>query len=230
MKVTNNQIDALYLFTRKHYVEHFDVQTELVDHLANAIENIWQEQPNLTFEQARDVSFKKFGVFGFMNVVEEKQKFLGKKYKSILWKYAKEWFALPKIALTLTAVFFFYYVTQIQIGMYLISGLLLLFVLANIYYAQKLTREFKKRIQTYGKKWMLEEMIFNVASFGGIIIASNIPQIINSIEKTPSKTAACLIAVLLTAAMIYSYITLIIIPKKAEKLLREQYPEYQLCD
>ncbi|WP_105003705.1 hypothetical protein [Tenacibaculum sp. SG-28] len=164
-----------------------------------------------------------------MNVVEEKQKFLGKKYKSIIWKYAKEWFALPKIALTFTAIFFFYYVAQIQNGMYIISGILLIFAIVNVYYALKLKREFKKRMQHYGKKWMLEEMIFNVASFGGIMIASNIPQIVTSIEKIPSKTAACLIAVLLTAAMIYSYITLIIIPKKAEKFLREQYPEYQLC-
>lgn len=229
MKLTNHQIDALFLFTRKHYVEHYDLQIELVDHLANAIENIWQTQPNLTFEKARDISFKKFGVFGFMDVVEEKQKFLGKKYKSIIWKYAKEWFALPKIALTFTAIFFFYYVAQIPIGMYIISGILLIFAIVNVYYALKLKREFKKRMQHYGKKWMLEEMIFNVASFGGIMIASNIPQIVTSIEKIPSKTAACLIAVLLTAAMIYSYITLIIIPKKAEKFLREQYPEYQLC-
>ena len=42
MELTKNQIDELYKFTRKHYVYHYDVQSELVDHLANDIENIWQ--------------------------------------------------------------------------------------------------------------------------------------------------------------------------------------------
>ncbi len=55
-------------FTRQHYVEHYDLQTELVDHLANDIEKICEEQPNLSFEQAKTISFKKFGVFGFMDV------------------------------------------------------------------------------------------------------------------------------------------------------------------
>lgn len=41
MKLTPEQIQELYKFTRQHYVEHYDVQTELVDHLANDIEQIW---------------------------------------------------------------------------------------------------------------------------------------------------------------------------------------------
>ena len=45
MKLTTEQIDQLYRFTRQHYVEWYDLQTELVDHLANAIEEQWQENP-----------------------------------------------------------------------------------------------------------------------------------------------------------------------------------------
>ncbi len=76
MKLTPEQIQQLYKFTRQHYVEYYDVQTELVDHLANDIEQIWQTKPNLSFEDTRDISFKKFGVFGFMDVVDERAKVL----------------------------------------------------------------------------------------------------------------------------------------------------------
>ena len=31
-KLDKTQIDKLYKFTRRHYVEYYDVQTELVDH------------------------------------------------------------------------------------------------------------------------------------------------------------------------------------------------------
>jgi hypothetical protein len=83
MKLTQEQIDQLYIFTRQHYVEYFDVQSELVDHLANAIETEWQENPKLSFDEALNKEFKKFGVFGFEDVVEQKQKQLTRKYYSL---------------------------------------------------------------------------------------------------------------------------------------------------
>jgi hypothetical protein len=55
------QIDHLFTFTRQHYVEWYDLQSELVDHLANAIETQWQENPKLSFNEALNKEFK-FGV------------------------------------------------------------------------------------------------------------------------------------------------------------------------
>lgn len=230
MELTNKHIEQLYKFTRQHYVEHYDVQTELVDHLANDIEQVFRENPTLTFEQARDKSFKKFGVFGFMNVVEEKQKQLGRKYRSILWTYAKEWFRIPKIVFTVSIFLFFYYCLQLRLGGYLVGITLFILASLDVYFAFKLKREFKKRTKEDGKKWMLEEMIFNVASFGGVMVASNVPQIYNHIEKIPSTIGAITISVIVTLTIIYSYITLIVIPSKAEELLKNNYPEYKLME
>ena len=103
-EISKENIEQLYKFTRQHFVEHYDVQTELVDHLANDLEQIWEENPNISFEKARDISFKKFGVFGFMDVVEQKQKAMNKRYWKILWRFVKEWFTLPK-AITTSMVF-----------------------------------------------------------------------------------------------------------------------------
>ena len=103
MKLTTEQINQLYTFTRQHYVEWYDLQTELVDHLANAIEEQWQENPKLSFNEALQNEFKKFGVFGFMDVVEGKQRFLQKKYNQIVWTIVKTFFTLPKIMGTIGA-------------------------------------------------------------------------------------------------------------------------------
>jgi hypothetical protein len=51
MKLTAEQIDHVFTFTRQHYVEWYDLQSELVDHLANAIETQWQENPKLSFNK-----------------------------------------------------------------------------------------------------------------------------------------------------------------------------------
>ena len=62
MKLSENQIQKLYAFTRTHYVEHYDLQTELVDHLANGIEAQQQKALRLPFNDALKKEFEKFGV------------------------------------------------------------------------------------------------------------------------------------------------------------------------
>lgn len=108
MKLTNQQIDRLYEFTRKHYVEYYDLQTELVDHLANDVETIWKESPSTSFQNALETSFKKFGIFGFMNIVEQKRCQLIKRYFKILLSSIKQWFQLPKILFTITGTIILY--------------------------------------------------------------------------------------------------------------------------
>ena len=228
MELTKEQIQELYKFTRKHYVEYYDVQTELVDHLANDIENIWVEHPNLSFEQARDKSFKKFGVFGFMDVVEEKQKQLSKKYVKILWRFTKEWFQLPKIILTMSIFLLFYTLLEFSIGQIIFLGLLTILGAADLFLGYKLRRKAKKREKENNRKWMLEEMIFTTASFSGVLIVSNLIQIINAVDDISSTWDKMLFSLLFTATVIYSYVTIIVIPKKAEELLEEHYPEYKI--
>src|SRR6185436_13309592 len=97
MKLIKEQIDRLYQFTVQHYVEYYDLQTELVDHLANAIEQQWQDNPKISFEDALQVEFKKFGVFGFMDVIEEKQRALSKRYYKLIWMHFRKFFKIPKI-------------------------------------------------------------------------------------------------------------------------------------
>ena len=138
MKLTKEQIQELYKFTRQHYVEYYDVQTELVDHLANDIEQIWQEQPKLSFEQSRDMSFKKFGVFGFMEVVESRAKALNKKYWKMVWDVFKQFFHIPQIVISITiflALFYGfqtftskYFFIAISVGCILILGFKLYFL------------------------------------------------------------------------------------------------------
>jgi hypothetical protein len=51
MQLTTSQIDKLFTFTPA-FVEYYDLQSELVDHLANSIEAQWEQFPKRTFEEA----------------------------------------------------------------------------------------------------------------------------------------------------------------------------------
>ena len=159
MKLTETHIKELYKFTRQHYVYFYDVQTELVDHLANDIENIWIEKPNLSFEQARDISFKKFGIFGFMDVIESRQKAMNKRYSKILWRFFKEWFTLPKLLTTISIFLSFFFLLKIPFSKYiLISGLLIL-VTYDLIKQTKAKKKHKNKEQQKEKIFLLESMI-----------------------------------------------------------------------
>lgn len=229
-KVSAEQIQQLYKFTRQHYVEHYDVQTELVDHLANDIETIWQENPNLTFEEARDRSFKKFGVFGFMNMYEARQKELSKKYVRILWQYAKEWFKLPKILATITLFLVFYTIFKTSYGIYFFFGIFLLLIIYMLVNAQKLIKKVKQKTKQTGKKWLLEDLIFRSVSINLVVFFVNFFNMAIQFKRhyTMSTWVAIIFSFVLVVGVIYAYVSIKVLPNKAEDLLNEQYPEYKL--
>ncbi|NEW80466.1 MAG: hypothetical protein GZ086_13810 [Gelidibacter sp.] len=228
MKLTKEQIQQLYTFTRQHFVEHFDVQTELVDHLANDIEQIWQEQPNLSFENARDISFKKFGVFGFMGVVEASAKALNKKYWKLVLGIFKDYFKLPQL-LAVFLIFATIYTSFLFVPnhrwIYMFLGFgIAAFLLVRLIQLQKLK---KQRLKTTNKKWLLEEYILNAGNIGAFAyIIFQIP--IQLKVQLTSTLSIILVALFFTCYIMLTYIITFVLPLKVEEVLIKQYPEYQL--
>lgn len=107
-KLTEEEVDRLFDFCTKHYVPEYDLQVELVDHLASGIEDQWTENPDLPFPVALNKTFDEFGIFGFSKIKSQKEKELRRKYRKLFWKYTLEFYKLPKIILTiaLTTVLF----------------------------------------------------------------------------------------------------------------------------
>jgi hypothetical protein len=228
MKITAEQIQFLYQFTRQHYVEHYDLQTELVDHLANAIETQWEESPKLSFEQALQFEFKKFGVFGFMDVIGKRKAALNEKYNRLVLLHLKAFFTLPKIIGTVSTIgILFYLLKYFQEGFEMIQGLFLFLMFVFFFGLGWLARKNKKRNRQTEKKWLLKEIIFGYSSLTGLI---NIPiQFILHINgKHYHDWTLVLLSSLLVVLGLTCYIVLILIPSKAEQYLKETYPEYEM--
>lgn len=232
MKLSQDQIQELYTFTRKHFVEHYDLQTELVDHLSNGIEEQWKENQHLTFKEALNGEFKKFGVFGFHDVIAEKTKAMNKRYGKILWRFLKEWFGLPKIILTLLIFTGFTVLLQ-----YAYAGYILLITLIGLFvfdlykmYQNKKLREHKKKKDE--KIFMLEAMI-NGAKYGNSsLVLVNVFNIFNLTDIYFSELQlhwVVFIAAIATLICISFYITNYVMPQKAQQLLEETYPEYKFA-
>lgn len=128
--LTPQQIEHLHEFCEFHNVKYYDVQIELVDHLASAIEKHWETEPQLTFEEALVDVAEQFGVdpfhfsrpdsllpfpienihanSGFDAITEARAKTLERKYNRLHIRYFFEFFKLPKLVLTIASTLIIY--------------------------------------------------------------------------------------------------------------------------
>jgi hypothetical protein len=100
MELSKEQIDQLFKFTEKKYVRWYDLQVEIVDHLATKIEELITKEPALSFESALQRVYTGFGIFGFAMIVREKERALEISTRRIWWKAVGQFFTWPKIAFT----------------------------------------------------------------------------------------------------------------------------------
>jgi hypothetical protein len=106
--LTSDQIQSIFDFTEQKYIKYYDVQLELVDHIANRIEEMQAEDPNLSFEQAMQTVYKSFGIYGFTKVQERKMFERQSYWKRQIWSYVKSYFKLPKIIIMMILSFLIY--------------------------------------------------------------------------------------------------------------------------
>lgn len=98
--LTNEQVQQLFQFCSRHYVQYYDVQTELVDHLGSAIEEKMGAEPGITFETALDQAFLSFGPRGFAPIVSQKIRTLQQRNRKEIGRGMLDFFRWPAILLT----------------------------------------------------------------------------------------------------------------------------------
>ena len=228
MALSKENIDSLYKFTRKHFVEWYDLQIELVDHLADDIETIMEKNPSISFDKAKNQAFKKFGVFGFGDVVAQKQKALSKKYWKLVLGIFKEYFKLPKIILTALLVLICYtFIHVISFKLYFIYFISGILIILPVVIATLNRLKQRKTEKETGKKWMFENKI---TTLGGIYLISNfLPQMLIFVEDISwSISTEIFTSIFIVLSLFLFYILIFIVPKKLRQEMAAQYSEYIL--
>lgn len=232
-KITAEETEELFHFCHQHFVYHYDLQIELVDHLASAIEEQWETNSDLTFEEGLFKSFRKFGITGFSKIKEQKRKELIRKYNRILWNYLLEFFAWPKIVMTLA--FTLILTTLFKIvnnDLWIIVPYFGLLTVCIFYYYYKIFPKRFKIDKVNGKKFLLLEKLQN-AQFMAVIfiqVPIQIPNFYNilqtsSMQNNLANIVISLFIVLFTIAL---YGELFYVPEKIKEHFRDQYPEFAL--
>jgi hypothetical protein len=185
-KLTPEEIGNLFELCEFHNVHHYDVQIELVDHLASAIEELWETNSEISFEEAVFQVCEQFGVdpifhteyqsllpsisgkhlngeSGFEAIKEAKEKELHRKYDRLQLKYIGEFFQLPKIILTLFLTFSLFLIFKLsnndRLVIYCIQGFYSLSL--AIYLIFIYPKKFRLNIRS-GKSFLLYDHFKNI--------------------------------------------------------------------
>lgn len=211
-KVTEEEIEQLHQFVKSRFVEFYDVELELVDHLANGIETQWQENPELSFEEAKQIEFKKFGIFGFTGVVEQKEAELTSIYIKNLKEHFISFFSFPKIVFSL-AVFLVLFTLGYKGGevgqSILMITLITLFVLymgVGTYWNFQIKKSRKN-----GNKYILDSVAIKVF-FGGIVmpIIIQTPNFLSISLRHYSIIALVVLCLNILLLGLWSYLTIFV--------------------
>jgi len=233
-KLSKQQIEKLYTFTKQHYVEYYDLQTELVDHLANGIEGQWQENETLTFEEALHIAFKKHGIFGFTDLVEQRQKIMSKTYYKLVFKLVKQYITIPKMIQTLFFVLLTYIIFKyLPHPEYMVLGFLGAILLFIGYKSFKWRHIVNKRKKEKQKIWMYENIVYSCgASLGAFQLMIQIPiQIFppyRSAKFIQTEMGLIFASIFVVIFAVFAYVLTVKIPKNAKEYIAKEHPEYNI--
>lgn len=148
--ITIPELKEIFQFLEQKRVRHYDLQTELADHLASSIEEQWALQPDLTLKEALQKEYHNFGLFGFSKLVEKRQRALSKKLFLQLNKQILTWLSFPKVMPLLAFIVVWAQLLQNSasaeywlIGMMAVGLVLLLFgVIKQRLFIRKIQKKF----------------------------------------------------------------------------------------
>lgn len=223
-KITAAQTARLYTFIASKFVKYYDLQTELADHLANAIEAQWAAGSDVSFEASLNTEFEKFGIPGFEKIVDRRRSTLRKKYRRLL--RLELWhFILSAKGLLLPLLMVCIYLLLVTLPM-VYAGLSIAFFIIALRQMGKTGRAYKKNVEATGKRWLLDEIIHSysmVGSFGGMMSQAFIMGFNDPVKPPMAAFSALVFGIWLT----FSYVALYIMPEKSVQYLEENYPEYK---
>jgi hypothetical protein len=109
MKLTTEQIEYVSNYIKSFDIKYYELQVEFTDHMVTSMEEIWEKDSVLTFDQVKLNAANKFvGVSSFKSIEEERKRILQKEYRKVKWKMITEYLKFPKIIGSILLVYLAY--------------------------------------------------------------------------------------------------------------------------
>jgi hypothetical protein len=166
-ELTETQIDRLFDFCRHHNVLYYDLQVELVDHLANLVAAMMsKEGGGLRFDEALEKTYASFGKNGFALIVTNRQQTLFHAARREKSKMFLNYFTWPKAGLTALLVTVFIMAPYV-LPVFWLKALLIVSVVAFVIWETVENIRLKKR-----RSLQMQKLLLTQQAYGGTSVAA----------------------------------------------------------
>lgn len=111
MKLTPEQIQKVSDYVISFDIKWYELQVEFTDHMVNSMEEIWEKNPELSFEDVMLQAKISFGPHGFKGIEKERMEIIRKENIRAQKRIVLEYLKFPKIAGSLFLVYLAYQVS-----------------------------------------------------------------------------------------------------------------------
>jgi len=145
MQLSDSQVEQLFQFTEKKGVRWYDLQSELVDHLASRIEEEMSADNKLSFDAALQKVYKEFGIFGFAKIVQQKSEQLYRSARRIWWNAIASFFKLPNFILMVLVIAVTWQLARVvNIGILMIALITAEFI-TSVWLVRRMSRVHRRK-------------------------------------------------------------------------------------
>lgn len=231
-QLTPEQIDDLYDFCKDHYVHEYEIQTELVDHLATSIENQLEQEPDTSFHKALLDAYNAFGFEGFDQLAKSKKHAFRKSYDLLFLNFLGSFFQLPRIILTLTLTLILFtslhYLDQRRIILAFVACILITFYLL-VWCLDIFNNRLKMNQKGKEKSFLIENYFYRIKLRVQQIASGLNIALILFLRPFKAQQAAWLDllgSTLIVLLFIIFYALMFYMPKLVKQHFEEQYPQF----
>ncbi|MEI8113199.1 MAG: hypothetical protein WCI54_06195 [Bacteroidia bacterium] len=228
-KLSPEQIDNLFEFCREHYVNQYDLQIELVDHIASSIEEQWETDSKLSFQEALNKTFGKFGIFGFGKIKDRKEKELRRKYSRLLFQYLIDFYKWPKALLTFALTILLYLIFRLTNEVQIVTVSLSLVVCISVigYHVYFFEKFFEVKTTPKKSFLILDYMKSRQIMVSGMYQLSwLIGKIVSDLDNINHPEIEFALAFFLVGFILILYIYFFVVPQKIREHFTEQFPQF----
>ncbi|WGQ10130.1 hypothetical protein QG516_00485 [Pedobacter gandavensis] len=93
MQLSQQQLEEIKQFVLRKGFVYLDVQMEIIDHVASAIEERMEADSKLDFSRALQETYSNFGILGFSTIADAVTNGLNKKYNRFFWRTFRSFFS-----------------------------------------------------------------------------------------------------------------------------------------
>lgn len=219
-QLPKEDVSKLFEFVESKNVQYLDVQYEIVDHLASAIEEKQGADSNLSFDKALSQIYRKFPITGFAQLVEEKrislQRYWTQKFLTFILGYLK----LPKVIIAC----FLIYLIQFALSTGTMNNALQLYLVCVIFLVACLGYRYKYGFE-FNKDFRDKYLVTNtyLMLFMGISSIYLYAPLYMTIGEYSSPQKSWIMAIYITIVLLWIHAYTFEFPKMLKQELEKKY-------